>query len=306
MRSTRASFMVLVWAVTLVAVPAWAGDKAAAEALFQAGKQLMDAGRLDEACPKLAASMQEEPSPGTMLNLALCHEKQGKTATAWAEYKEAAALAKQRGESARADVAEEFAGKLEPRLSRITIDVTSAVSSLEILRNGEPVLPATWGVGVPVDPGTHDIVARAPGYLEWRTRVVLVGDARHQKVQVPALRRIGRDGPRPLLIAGIALASIGAAGLIVGGIFGGLAAGDKSSADDDCPDLACTQEAFDTIESARTLAHGATAAFVIGGVVAAAGLTLIIVDVGGSRGDSLALAPCCDDRGCGVVAGGTF
>lgn len=298
--------MVLVWAVTLVAVPAWAGDKAAAEALFQAGKQLMDAGRLDEACPKLAASMQEEPSPGTMLNLALCHEKQGKTATAWAEYKEAAALAKQRGESARADVAEEFAGKLEPRLSRITIDVAGAVSSLEILRNGEPVLPATWGVGVPVDPGTHDIVARAPGYLEWRTRVVLVGDARHQKVQVPALRRIGRDGPRPLLIAGIALASIGAAGLIVGGIFGGLAAGDKSSADDDCPDLACTQEAFDTIESARTLAHGATAAFVIGGVVAAAGLTLIIVDVGGSRGDSLALAPCCDDRGCGVVAGGTF
>lgn len=143
MRSTRASFMVLVWAVTLVAVPAWAGDKAAAEALFQAGKQLMDAGRLDEACPKLAASMQEEPSPGTMLNLALCHEKQGKTATAWAEYKEAAALAKQRGESARADVAEEFAGKLEPRLSRITIDVTSAVSSLEILRNGEPVLPTT-------------------------------------------------------------------------------------------------------------------------------------------------------------------
>lgn len=307
MPSIRASFIGLLLAVTVVATPARASDKAAAEALFQAGKQLMDAGRLEEACPKLAASMQEDPSPGTMLNLALCHEKQGKIATAWAEYTEAAALAKQRGESARADVAQEFSAKLEPRLSRLAIDVTAPVSGLEITRDGQRVLPASFGVGVPVDPGTHEIVARAPGYLEWSTRVSLTGEAQQQQVAVPQLRPVGREkGPRPLLVAGIALASVGAAGLVVGGVFGGLASSNQSEADADCPDLACTVEAFDTIESARGLAHGATAAFVIGGVVAATGLALILVDVGGSSGDSIALAPYCHDRGCGIAGWGTF
>src|SRR5690606_30041935 len=73
-------------------------DKATAESLFQEGKRLMEQGQIEEACPKFQASMDAEPSVGAMLNLARCHELTGKTATAWAEYTEAANLARRAGQ----------------------------------------------------------------------------------------------------------------------------------------------------------------------------------------------------------------
>ena len=42
----------------------------AAEALFAEGKELMKAGRYQEACPKLAASLKLDRTVGTLMNLA--------------------------------------------------------------------------------------------------------------------------------------------------------------------------------------------------------------------------------------------
>jgi hypothetical protein len=55
----------------------------AAEALFQEGRQLLEEGHVDEACLRLAESYAQEPASGTLLNLARCHQTQGKIATAW-------------------------------------------------------------------------------------------------------------------------------------------------------------------------------------------------------------------------------
>src|SRR6187399_1063297 len=64
-----------------------------AEVLFRDGQQLLAAGRISEACVKFRASQTAEPALGTLLNLAVCHEKEGRTATAWLEYAETASLA---------------------------------------------------------------------------------------------------------------------------------------------------------------------------------------------------------------------
>ena len=48
---------------------------------------------------------------GTLLNLATCHEKLGRTASAWGEFKEAATLAEKRGEKDRATFANEHLAK---------------------------------------------------------------------------------------------------------------------------------------------------------------------------------------------------
>ena len=75
--------------------------KAAAQALFDEGKRLMDAGQFAQACPKFADSEKLDPGVGTLLNLGVCYEKNGQTASAWATYKEAASAAANAGEAAR-------------------------------------------------------------------------------------------------------------------------------------------------------------------------------------------------------------
>ncbi|MCA9632308.1 MAG: hypothetical protein KC766_31865, partial [Myxococcales bacterium] len=132
-----------------------AQDRATAEALFQQAKKLKDAENYEEACPKFAASNKLDPALGTLLNLADCHEQQGLTASAWAEFLEAATLARRAGQVDRAQVAQERATALESRLVRVSIVVKgkSRIDGLEIKQDGSPVYAATWNTPVPIDPG---------------------------------------------------------------------------------------------------------------------------------------------------------
>src|SRR5580704_7129436 len=65
----------------------------AAEALFAEGRRLVDAGDFANACPKFADSERLDPSVATLLNLGACYEKAGRTASAWATFREAISAA---------------------------------------------------------------------------------------------------------------------------------------------------------------------------------------------------------------------
>jgi serine/threonine-protein kinase len=143
-----------------------AGNKAAAEALFDQGKLLMQSGDFAKACDKFEASQKLDEGIGTLLYLADCYEKVGRTASAWAVFKEAASIAGAQGQESRQRLAAQRAKNLEPALVKLTIDVhkdNEALLGFEV-RNDEVALPAAqYGTQVPVDPGEHHIEASAPG-----------------------------------------------------------------------------------------------------------------------------------------------
>ena len=177
----------LVLAISAVAGSAHA-QSAQAESLFKEGKALIKSGKLAAGCDKLAASESAESSVGTLLNLGDCREKLGQTATAWATFEKAAATAKRAGddEQRRAE-ATRRASVLEPKLTRLTLVIAHPPAGTTVLMNGDTMDAAAWNTPLPVDPATYAIVVQAPGYVPYRTNIVLLAGTSRRSVAIPPL-----------------------------------------------------------------------------------------------------------------------
>jgi hypothetical protein len=140
-------------------------DLARADALFNAAKALTDAAQYAEACAKFAESKRLVPGLGVTLYLADCYERIGRSASAWAEFRSAEGLARERNDK-RAQVARERAQALEPKLNRLTVSVAPSIprSGLQVLRDGIPVAQEELGTPLVVDPGAHVVVVSSPGH----------------------------------------------------------------------------------------------------------------------------------------------
>ncbi|HQP38020.1 MAG TPA: hypothetical protein PLI95_22710, partial [Polyangiaceae bacterium] len=259
-------------------------DIAAAEALFKEGRALMEKGETNAACDKFAESQRLDPSSGTLLNLGLCHEKQGKTATAWAEFLAAARLARTQGRADRAEEAQKRASDLQPKLSYLVITLASAAPGVEVFRGDTRLEQGALGTRIPVDPGKHVIKARAPGFREWTATVTVGPDSDSQTTVVPPLEPeptaatpaassatasvptpattttavapstpSGSSGPPTLAyVAG----GLGVVALGVGATFGFMALSAYKSAEDACPTKAgCSPDAMDQRDKAGTRAN---------------------------------------------------
>jgi hypothetical protein len=126
-------------------------------------------------------------SPGILLNLGDCYDKIGRTASAWTEFGEAAAAAGRVHRNDQVSEARRRQAAAEPKLTRLAIRVASPVAGLAITRDDSEVASAALGEAIPVDPGTHQVRAEAPGYESWRTSVVASTPGQTITVDVPAL-----------------------------------------------------------------------------------------------------------------------
>lgn len=164
----------------------------AAEASFQEGRRLMAAGNTAEACTRFAESYALEASSGTLLNLALCHETEGQTATAWGEYRAAARLARAQGKEDRATTADTKATALESRLSRLTVVAATSLPGLQVARDDGSLGGHDLDLAVPVDPGVHRVRASAPGRRAWTTTLE-IKEGEQRTLEIPTLE----EQPKP-------------------------------------------------------------------------------------------------------------
>jgi hypothetical protein len=304
-------------------------EKNLAQALFDEGRAAVAGGRIDEACSKFGESYRIEQSAGTLLNLALCHEKQGKMASAYVELNESISRAIKDGRPERERTAREHLAIVTPKLSRLAVSVSSQarVAGVVVKIDGVAIGEPAWGVSAPVDPGEHAVEATAPGKRAWKAIVKVGRDGDNVKIDVPAFADeapavapppppVQPPPPPPVepphepapkahdtqkTLAWVAL-GIGAAGLATGGIFGGLALSRWQSAKADCGDhLICeSDEEKAKFDKAGTFADVSTIGFAIFGVGLAAGAFLWL-----TAGDShAAIAPMIGKNVGGVTIGG--
>jgi hypothetical protein len=303
--------------------PVDAGQRAAAEALFNEALTLLEQGKAAEACPKLEESQRLDAGTGTLLYLADCYRTLGKTASAWGTFLDAAYSARA-AQDEREAIAVEQAGALEAQLSYLTLEVTAQPAALELYNDDRPVRAALWGTKIPVDPGEHRLEARAEGYEPWQATVRIAPGPAEQSLRVPLLvqRRavpVPVPAPKPLPpvvpdaappdrsreTAGWVLIGVGGAGFVTAGILALLAHSDDRAADEECradaPDL-CNERGVELAESARTKATfaGISAGVGVAGVAGGVALLLTAPKSAGSTGP--ALAPPASRRGLRVAA----
>jgi hypothetical protein len=224
--------------------------------------------------------------------LADCEERAGKLATALAHFQ--AARDRLRADDYRLPFTAERIGRLESRVPRLTIVANASPSGATVLRDETPLGPASLGVALPVDPGVHLLVLRAPGRVEARREVTL-REGESQTIdliagpvvaaapaaptaQVAAKEDAAGPGASAQRTIGLSLGAAGLVGIGVGTVLGLMSKSTYDEARSHCPSgpSSCTRDGVSGGDSAYAQANAATVAFVAGGALLGAGVTLYL------------------------------
>jgi hypothetical protein len=298
-----------------------------AEELFREGKSLLVEHDYARACPLLAASFDLDPGTGVLLALAICHEGEGKLASASAEYNEAAQRAKSEGRADRERVARDRALALEPRLSTLAITPPPEAwntADFVVRRSGILVERDLWNTPVALDGGEYVIEASASGKKPWRAQVTVAASAEQRTVTIPPLENLApvvsmvpvasaaspppaepdlstnqkarpgeeRDssggGLTVLQYVGIGGMVLGAVGIGVGTAYAVRAMSKyEDSNQNGCDGDTCVGQGKEDRLAARSAGNTATVCFSIGGVLAVGGVVAFVF--GGASDNATAL-----------------
>ncbi len=288
-----------------------AQDRATAEALFREAKRLMRKKSYADACRKLEESQRLDPQDGTLLNLAVCHAREGKTASAWAEFQAALQQARAARRKDRVRLAKREIRRLERRLSRLTIEVPpdARVPGLVVTRANSEVGEAAWGTAVPVDPGTVVVTMQAPEFREDSIEVTLE-EAEDKTITLKRLEALPPK-PKPVkaepqnptrdaegkseeesrrtkrMLAYVA-GGVGIAAVGVGAFFGLRALSKSRDSDDRCQGSLCDPEGLELADEADSAATVSNIAFAVGAVGIGAGTYLYFTSMPESKPDARA------------------
>jgi serine/threonine-protein kinase len=321
-----------------------AGQKAAAESLFDDALKAMKIGHYSEACPKLEESERIDPGIGTLLYLGECYERTGRTASAWAIFREAASSARAQGEVERSRVASARADRLQAGLSKLTIRVnseTARLASLHVTRDGVAVANGLLGVAIPVDPGKYHVVASADGHQNFEGDLeVPAGESK--ALEIPDLQLAPAEpsslgapapgattaqagtpsaapprNPEPgapsstktsLRVPAYVTGALGVVGLGLGSYFGVKAIAKNSDAESHCPrGNVCDDAQGETLtHDAKNAAVASNIAFGVGAAFVIAGVVLYLSGEPTGQSGRLEVHPLASRDLAGLAFAGAF
>jgi hypothetical protein len=312
MRCARAPLLLTLFLVTRSAS---AQRESVAEELFRDARAEMKAGHYEQACPKLAESQRLDPSPGTLLNLAICEEHVGRVATSWVRFREL--LDTIGKDDPRAQIARDHLATLSPKLPRLRLVIedepgVEVVVRLDGVELGATVLSDLF----PVDPGDHRVeVAAGPGRTRSELVSVGLGATVERKLSLPppsapaptvtegAPVTASASAPNPVMpadraaerappthssgwngleVSGLVAGGLGVVTLTVAGVFAldAISLKDESNEDGHCDAHTCDAPGLKLRQQAVKKGDTATLLAVSGGALLAGGVVLYIVGRG--------------------------
>jgi hypothetical protein len=312
--------------------PAAAQDVAAAEALFNRGLADMEAGRYDTGCPAITESQRLDPRVGTLFTLSQCEVRWGRLATAvtrlgdYVELYEHLTPAQKARQGDRLTVAKEQRDKLALEVPQLTLSLPpGAPAGTIVKRDGAVVAGAALGIALPVDPGEHMVSTQAPGGPLWEQRLTIAKGEKKPLVldvkaasavvtrpatvtpvvvptpvpakQVPPSLEM-KAGPSSQRVAVYVVGGVGVAGLALGGVMAGVAAGKKSTIKANCgtaigapADIDCNQTGLDAGNSAKTFALVSTIGVAAGLAGIATAVVLLVTEHRPAKPTAIAPTP---------------
>ncbi len=242
----------------------------------------MKAGRYDPACKTLESSYALDPRLGTLFTVADCYANWGKVATAVEKFRKFLSAyqylppADKEKHAERSAAAQRSLDALLPRVPHVTLH--SPGNKVQALKIDGKVMDARLiDRPIAIDPGEHVAEASAPLSLT-RSEHFVVGEGESREVTLvlppAAAQALPPEKVEPpsrmwLYVAG----GVGAAGLALGGIAGGIVLSKKSAIENGCPDQVCSESGQAALDAARPAALASEIGFAFG----AAGLGTAIV-----------------------------
>jgi hypothetical protein len=168
-------------------------DRAAARDLFNDGVQLQKDAKYNDALDRFSRSYSVFAAPTTALRIAQCKVSLGKLLEGAEGYRALANMQIPPNSPPAFFEAQKTASTelsaVDPRIPRAKINVTPAnVPGLTVTVDGQPMNVALVGASRPVDPGSHKVVANAPGY--WQVEMAFeIKEKETKDVAVPMKKR---------------------------------------------------------------------------------------------------------------------
>jgi Tetratricopeptide repeat len=309
-------FLTRVFLVSTMALPAtaWAqaqpsgADRATARALAHEGVEAQKHGQYDLAVDRFQRASALVHAPTLLLGLARAQVATGKLVEANETYQQI--LREPLGPGAPAafvkavDEAKHDSPDLAARLSWVTLAVVGPpADSVVVQLDGVTVPSAAVGVRLACNPGAHVVKASATGFDPAEQHFAM-SEAGQQTISVTLRAQpAAAPAPTPAAVAattppadvdlhppspspehrsswqksaGIGALTIGAIGLVGGGVTGVLALTRHASLSDECPGGHCSSAHSGDVTTYRTLANVSTVATIVGAAGTVAGITLLL------------------------------